>query len=136
MTLLVADTTKRARLDAITSDWGANWKLSAWSGVIPTTLGATPAGAKLAEVTPTPAAAATASGVTSKDMLGGAKNTTGLAAGGAGTLATFYRVYKADGTTCVEQGTLATSGGDLNIDNTSIAQNQVVNFSTWLKTEP
>jgi hypothetical protein len=129
MTVSVSTTVANGMLDAITTAWGATPKLRAYSGTPPANAAAALSGnTLLAEVTPTPAAASGGS----KDMLGGAKSTTGAATG----TATFYRAYNSGGTTCHEQGTLATSGGDLTIDNTSITSGQTVNFNTWTKTVP
>ena len=133
MAVTTSTAVKNARLDAISSTWGASPKLRLYSGTPPTNAATALSGNNLlAEVTPTPAAASNAS----KDMLGGAKSTTGTAAAGTGTTATFYRVYDSGGTTCHEQGTVAQSGGDVTIDNPSIAQNQAVNINTFTKTEP
>jgi hypothetical protein len=133
MTVTTPTSVKNARLDAISTAWGATPKLRLYSGAPPADVNAALAGnTLLAEVTPTPAGAA--NGV--KDMLGGAKATTGAAAAATGTAATFYRVYNSAGTVAMEQGTVGTAGADLNIDNTSIANGQAVNFNNWTKTEP
>lgn len=129
MTVTTDVTVKNARLDAISTSWAASATLRLYSGTMPTNAGTALSGnTLLAQVTPTPAAA---SGGT-KDMLGGAKTTTGSATG----VASFYRVYDSGGTVCKEQGTVGTSGADLTIDNTSINSGQTVNFNTWTKTEP
>ncbi len=133
MTVTTPTSVKNARLDAISNAWGATPKLRLYSGAAPADCNAAlGANTLLAEVTPTPAAAVNGA----KDMLGGAKPTTGAAGAGTGTAATFYRVYNSAGTTCFEQGTVGTAGADLNIDNTSIANGQAVNFNNWTKTEP
>lgn len=131
MTVTTSSSVKDGRLNAISTAWGATPKLRLYSGTAPANASASLSGNTLiVEVTPAPASA---SGGT-KDMLGGAKS---AAAVGAGTLtATFYRVYDTGGTTCHEQGTVGTSGTDLIIDNTSIANGQTVNFNTFTKTEP
>lgn len=70
---------------------------------------------------------------------GGVKSLTGTplsqAAAAAGTAA-FYRIYDSAGTTCHEQGTVGTSGTDMIIDNTSIANGQTVRITSWSKTAP
>ncbi len=48
----------------------------------------------------------------------------------AGTAAHF-RIYASDGTTCHIQGTVGTSGCDLNLDNVVIALAQVVTISAF-----
>jgi hypothetical protein len=122
---------KNALLDAIATAWGATPQLRLYSGTMPTTVNDALSGnTMLAEVTPAPAAASAGS----KDMLGGAKTTTGAAAG----TATFYRVYNSAGSTAHEQGTVTATGGggDMTVDNTSIAVGQTVNFNTFTKTQP
>jgi hypothetical protein len=133
MAVSTSTAVKNARLDAISSTWGASPKLRLYAGTPPANAAAAlSSNSLLVEVTITPAAASNAI----KDMLGGAKSGTGAAAAGTGTTATFYRVYDSGGTTCHEQGTVAQSGGDITIDNPSIAQNQAVNINTFTKSEP
>jgi len=59
------------------------------------------------------------------------------AAVAAGT-ASFYRIYDSAGTTSHEQGSITATGGggDMTIDNTSIANGQIVNVTTFSKTAP
>jgi hypothetical protein len=129
MTVTTSTAVKNARLDAISTSWGATPKLRVYSGTPPANASAALSGnTLLVEVTPAPAAA---SGAT-KDMLGGVKTNTAAAAG----TASFYRVYDSPGTNCHEQGTVGTSATDLIIDNTTIALAQTVNFNTFTKTEP
>ena len=61
---------------------------------------------------------------------------TGQAGAGAGTAGTFYRIYDSTGTTCHEQGTFTATGGggDMTIDNNSIANAQSITVSTYQKT--
>lgn len=56
-------------------------------------------------------------------------------ADGTGT-ADFFRIFASDGTTCGIQGTVTASGGggDLTLDNTSIAATQAVTVSTFTLT--
>jgi hypothetical protein len=53
-----------------------------------------------------------------------------LSADNAGTIGHF-RLYKSDGTTCVFQGTVATSGGDMTIDNATVTAGQQINITAW-----
>jgi len=50
--------------------------------------------------------------------------------------ATFFRIYKADGTTCVLQGAVGTSGQQLNLNSTSIVANETVSVSSLTLTMP
>lgn len=131
MAIQQSDAQRNARLDAISTTWGATPKFRIYSGTPPADESTALSGnTLLAEVTPAPAAAS--GGV--KDMLGGTKTTTGAAAG----TAAFYRVYNSGATVCHEQGTVTATGGggDATIDNTSIAAGQTVNVTAFTKTEP
>lgn len=71
---------------------------------------------------------------------GGAKAKSGTwqaNAAAAGT-ADFYRLYASDGTTCHLQGTVTATGGggDMTLDNVSIASGQSVTVTTFGWTEP
>jgi hypothetical protein len=58
---------------------------------------------------------------------------TGAAAGTAG----HFRIYDSTGTTCHMQGTVTATGGggDMTLDNTSIASSQTVTVSTFTLTD-
>ncbi|MFA5606815.1 MAG: hypothetical protein WDA07_06460 [Leucobacter sp.] len=74
------------------------------------------------------------------DASGGSKTFTGLPLQQGATrtgIATFYRIYKADGVTASEQGTVGvTSAHDMQIDNTNIAEGQQVRITGWTKNAP
>ena len=57
--------------------------------------------------------------------LGTVNNGTAVASG----TATFFRITKSDGTTVVMDGSVGTSGADLNLDTTTINVTQTVNIS-------
>lgn len=128
MSVQWADAVRDARNDAIESNIGTAPILRIYNGTMP----ATPATALsgntlLAEGTlPADWLAASSAGVKSKL---GTWTLTGQAGAGAGTNATFYRIYKSDGVTCVEQGkvfgsvVLATSGS-------TAANGNVLNFAS------
>ena len=48
--------------------------------------------------------------------------------------ATFYRAFKSDGTTVIEQGTVGTSGADLNLNTTSIVTGGPIQVSSFVRT--
>ena len=58
--------------------------------------------------------------------LGTVNNGTAVASG----TATFFRITKSDGTTVVMDGSVGTSGADMNLDNTSIATGQTVTITS------
>lgn len=54
-----------------------------------------------------------------------------IASGTAG----YWRFYKADGTTCVVQGSVNTTGGDLNLNTLVITAAGPVQINSWTITE-
>jgi len=71
-----------------------------------------------------------------KTILNGPFTVTGVAAAGAGTPALSYRIYDSTGTVCHEQGaiTISAGGGELELNNTNIANGQVVSINTQTRT--
>lgn len=139
MTVQWAVALRNALLDTITSQFGNTPHIEIWSGAAPANCAAASTGTKLAKFdlvgnvgTYDDAAAAGA-----KNILAAASvpiSTTGLAAATAG----YYRVFKSDDSTCMEQGTVTATGGggDMTIDNTSIASGQTVQITGYTKTAP
>lgn len=108
--------------------------LRLYSGAAPANCAAAASGTLLAELTlPSDWAAAASGGAKAK---AGTWSGTGDAGAGAGTDIGHYRIYESTGTTCHEQGTVTITGGggDATIDNTNIAEDQVVTVTTWTKT--
>lgn len=124
---------RNAQLDAKETAIGTGPLLELWSGTKPANCAAADAGggAKLCTITlPSDWLAAASAGVKSKS---GTWSGTGAAAASTGTAATHYRIYDSGRTTCHEQGsvTVTGGGGDLTLDNTSIAENQAVTISSY-----
>lgn len=116
MTVSLSTLARNGELDAITTALGSSPLLRIYNGSAPATAGTALSGnTKLAELamsaTPFPAASA---GVLTANSI-----TTESSADSTGT-ASFYRLYKSDGTTCVAQGSVGTSASDLNLNTTSI----------------
>jgi len=131
MSLQLAVSTRNARLDAIEVDLGTDPILRIRSGAAPADCATADAGTILAEMTlPTDWMAAAAAG--SKAKSGTWQET---AANAAGTAAHF-RIYTSGGV-CKLQGTVTATagGGDLELDNTSIAVGQVVTITTFTLTD-
>lgn len=129
--LKYSTTLKNAQQDAITATVGASALLNIYDGTQP----ASPNTAistqnLLATLTCNATFAPAASGgvVTANSITNG----TGTAAAGAGTTATWYRLTTSGGTAHID-GTVGTSGADLNLNNTSIATGQTVSVTsaTW-----
>lgn len=117
------------RLTQLNTDIGTSAKLRIYSGTRPANVG-TAIGAQtlLAELI----CNATAFGTVGSGALtaGAISSTTGAAAG----TASFFRLFKSDGTTACVDGDVAASGADLNLDNTSIASGQSVAVSSFVIT--
>ena len=64
---------------------------------------------------------------------GGTCSKTGTWNGTAGTAGTaaHYRLYDNGLTVCSEQGTVSTSGADLNLDNNVVSSGQVITITQW-----
>lgn len=113
---------RNARLDTIESTIGTAAVLKIFSGAEPANCAAAdPAGLLCTITLPSDWMSAAASGV--KDKIGTWSN----AASGTGTAATF-RIYDSGVTTCHIQGNVTATGGggDMTLDNVSIASGQTV----------
>lgn len=124
---------RNAMLDVIESTMGTSAKVQIWSGSPPASCASAATGTKLAEWSLASDWASAASNG-SKSLSGVPLSTTGLANGTAG----YYRFVDSAGTTCHEQGTITLTGGggDMTIDNTSIASGQTVQITGFTKTAP
>lgn len=132
MAIQLSVTARNARLDAIETAIGTSAILRIRSGAVPATCATADAGTVLATLSlPADWMAAAASG--SKAMSGTWQDTAADAAGTAG----HFRIYDSTGTTCHLQGTITATGGggDLTLDNTSIAANQQVSITSFTLTD-
>jgi hypothetical protein len=123
---------RNGRLDAIETVIGTSAVLKIRTGAQPADCATADSGTVLATITlPSDWAAAASGG--SKAKSGTWQDLTADATGTAG----HYRLYASDGTTCHEQGSITATGGggDLTLDNTSIATGQTVTITTWTKTD-
>jgi hypothetical protein len=126
---------RNAMLDAMETTIGTAAHIQIWAGTIPANCATTAVGqTKLVDFTlASDWAAAAASGSKAFNAI------TGTAATATGTAA-FYRLTDSTdvSTSCDEQGTITATGGggDMTIDNTSIASGQTVNITGWSWTEP
>lgn len=123
---------RNARLDAIETAVGTAPILEIRTGSVPANCAAANTGTVLATMTlPSDWMAAASSG--SKAKSGTWQDTSADATG----TAAHFRLFASDGTTCHIQGTVtATSGGgDMELDNTSIATGQTVTVTTFTLTD-
>jgi len=133
MALQFSTTYRNALLDQLETTVGTSAKLEIFTGAVPANCAASEAGTKLAEYDLASDWAGNASGGT-KTLNNLTLSTTGAAAGTAG----HFRLFASDGTTCHMQGTVTATGGggDMTIDNTSIASGQTVNITGFTLTAP
>lgn len=127
MTLAYDVSIRNAKADAITTRAGASALLRIYDGSRPATGGT--ATTLLAELTCNATfAPAASSGVLTLNAI-----TADASANATGT-ATWFRIVKSDGTTFVMDGSVGTSGSDLNLTTTSIVITQPVSVSSFVIT--
>ncbi len=127
-------TVANAELDAYQTAIGASPQLRFYTGAAPATCATAASGTLLAQMA-LPATWMAAASARSKS-LSGSWTTTGLAAAGTGTTIGYFRIYDSTGTTCHDQGTVTVTGGggDLTVDNVSLAQNQNITVTSFTLT--
>lgn len=124
MTLGINVTTRNAMLDAITTRAGASALLRIYDGTQPATGGT--ATTLLAELTCNSTfAPAASSGVLTLNAI-----TSDTSANATGT-ATWFRIVQSGGSTHVLDGTVGTSGADLNLNTVSIVSGATVAVSSF-----
>jgi len=122
---------RNAKLDALIAYVGNAGILRIYSGTVPASANAALSGnTVLAELTcGSPFAPAAASGVLTANAI-----TQDTAANATGTAA-FFRLFKSDGTTVAAQGTVGTTGADVNLNTVSITLNGPVSVTSLVWTE-
>jgi hypothetical protein len=132
MALQFSTAVRNAMLDAIETATGASAKLRILTGSPPANPATAQTGTLLVEMNLPADWMGAASGGTK--ALAGSWTGTGAAAGTAG----YYRIVDNAGTTCHEQGTVTATGGggDMTLDNTSIASGQTVTITSKTLTAP
>jgi hypothetical protein len=114
-----------ARLDTVESTTGTTAVLKIFSGAVPANCAAADPTGTLVTIT-LPSDWMNNAASASKTKLGTWSGT----AAAAGTAASF-RIYESTATTCHIQGTCGLGSGDLQLDNTSIANGQTVTVNTF-----
>lgn len=128
MALQYSVTVRNAQLDAVEATVSTAPLLRIYSGAAPANCAAAASGTLLAEMTlPSDWMAAASSG--SKALSGTWQDASANATGTAG----HFRLYDSGGTTCHAQGTVTATGGggDLTLDNVSIASGQSVTITSF-----
>lgn len=132
MAIKLSVAVRNARLDAIETAIGVSAVLKIRTGAPPTNITDADSGTVLATLSlPSDWMAAASAG--SKAKAGTWQDASGDAAG----TAAHFRIYASDGTTQHLQGTVTITGGggDLTLDNTSIAVGQVVTITGFTLTD-
>jgi hypothetical protein len=128
MSIQFSTTVRNAMLDVVESTIGTAAILKIWSGTAPANCAASDTGTTLVSYTlASDWAAAASSGSKSfnNTPISGTASATGTA--------TYFRIFNSAGTTCHWQGTVTATGGggDMTLDNTSIASGQTVNVTSF-----
>ena len=128
MAFQFSTTSRNASLDAIETAVGTSAVLKIRTGTVPADCGTADAGSVLATLTLPSDWLAAASG--------GSKSKSGTwedASADATGTAAHFRIYASDGTTVHMQGTITATGGggDMTLDNTSIACGQQVTITSF-----
>lgn len=132
MALKLSTAVKNARLDAIETAIGTAAVLKIRSGAAPAAITDADSGDVLASLTlPSDWMAAASNGT--KALSGTWQDTSADAAG----TAAHFRVYASDGTTQHIQGSVTATGGggDMTLDNTSIAAGQSITITSFTLTD-
>lgn len=131
MALQYSVAVRNAQLDAFESTTGASAILRILSGTPPANCATAQTGTLLASLS-LPSDWMSAASAGSKALLGTWQDTSADATGTAG----YFRILDSTGTTCHAQGTITATGGggDLTLDNTSIASGQTVAVTSFTLT--
>lgn len=132
MALQLSVAVRNARLDAIETTIGTSAVLKIRTGAAPADCATADSGTVLASMTlPSDWLAAAGSGAKAKS------GTWSDASADATGTAAHFRIYESTATTCHIQGTVTATGGggDMTLDNTSIASAQVVTITSFTLTD-
>lgn len=131
MSVQYSVTLRNSQLDLVESTTGAAALLRLYSGSVPADCAAAASGTLLCTIT-LPSDWMNAASAGAKTLLG-TWSGTGDAGAGSGTAAGYFRVLDSSGVTTHLQGTVTVTGGggDLTVDNTSIASAQLISISAF-----
>ena len=130
MTLRYSTTVITDRLTALNTDIGINAFLRIFTGAQPANVATAATGTLIVSL---PCNSASFGTVGSGALTANAITTTAATASGTNT-AGYFRIFKADGSTAVVDGSIATTGADLNLNSTSITTGQNVSVSSFVIT--
>lgn len=124
-----SDAARNGRADAVTTAVGNAGFLRIYTGTAPANCAAAATGTLLSQHTlGSPFAPAASGGVQSPTL---PANVNASATGTAG----YARIYQSNGTTCVQQRTVGTSGAEVNLNTLSIVSGGPVQINSWTDTE-
>lgn len=131
MTIQLSVAARNARLDAIENAAGPSARLRIYTGAQPANCAAAASGTLLVDTTLPSDWMAAASGGT-KALLG-SWSSAAVGTGSAG----HYRIWDSAAATCHVQGSVTATGGggDMTVDNVSIATGQTVNCTSYSLTD-
>ena len=130
MAVQLSTSVRNARLDAIETATGTSAVLKIRTGAQPGSCATADSGTVVATLNlPTDWMGAAANGT--KAMAGSWADAT---ADNSGTAA-HWRLYASDGTTCHAQGSVSTSGADLNVDSVNFSSGQSFTITSWVFTD-
>ena len=124
-------TTRNDMLDELTARVGTSGLLRIYNGTRPANVGTAITSQTLLVALTTNASAfapAASGGILTASAI---SNGTAAATG----TASWFRLFKSDGTTAIMDGDVSTSGADLNLNNTSIATGQTVSVTAFTVTD-
>lgn len=131
MTIQMSVAMRTARVAAIETTIGTAARVSIRTGAQPATCATADSGTELIRYT-------LASDWSSQTTAVLTFTSTPISGSATGTgTAAHYRIYASDGTTCGMQGTVTATGGggDMTVDNASIASGQTVQITGWTITD-
>ena len=128
MTVQLSTAVRNAQLDSVESTTGTLALLRILTGAQPADCATAESGTELIEIALPSDWMAAASGGTKAEA--GTWSGTATGDGTAG----YFRILDTAGTTCHMQGSVSTTGADMNLDNTSILTGQTVTISGFTLT--
>ena len=129
MAIQLSTAVRNGRLNAIETAVGSSALLEIYTGAQPANCATAASGTLLATISLPATWMAAASG--GSEGLSGTWAGTVSAAGTAG----YFRIYDSGGTTCHMQGTVGTSGADLNLSSVALTVSQPVSITSFTLTD-
>ena len=129
MAIQLSTAVRNGRLNAIETAVGSSALLEIYTGAQPANCATAASGTLLATISLPATWMAAASG--GSEGLSGPWAGTVSAAGTAG----YFRIYDSTGTTCHMQGTVGTSGADLNLSSVALTVSQPVSITSFTLTD-